>query len=455
VWQWTIGVAFVLLLLGVWSQYEAAHPPCELAEDIAELADSPEWAAFSAQAAPGTTRHFEVRMDAMIVDARQSCRIGDDAMQQHLASTLQSLDSLIAQPSAAGWEQRVELFEQDFLARASVPMSDPSYDLLLTELQPLEDEWDLKKLLGKCDELLRAELSDIDRAAFLLRCARAKSIEGEHDDAIDDFRTGRHLAGKQGDKQRSLTAALWLARTYLTRKQSYEVGEMLLENVRNLFAELHATAVFDRRWADHDELFALWLAFGQQRTDEAVVLQRRVVARQLLFGETETRVRALVNLGAFEQLSGAPRRAAIAYRMALELEPDDPEALLDYALLLSNESADPGETRTKLNKLLADPDHDLHLAAMTVLLGLSIESSVLPRIDAEQRQLAAMLLDEQVPRTPTHESEAWMAVNVALFLLGERGAALDEAASHLSDDQLEFIRQLSADSTNPQQPSTP
>jgi hypothetical protein len=48
-----------------------------------------------------------------------------------------------------------------------------------------------------------------------------------------------------------------------------------------------------------------------------------------------------------------------------------------------------------------------------------------------------------------------MAVNVALFLLGERGAALDEAASHLSDDQLEFIRQLSADSTNPQQPSTP
>jgi serine/threonine protein kinase len=455
-WLWSVGVVIVVAaaLLGAWLQYRAALPSCEVADEINELADSPEWAEFSAAAKPETTRHFEIRMDAMAIEARHSCRTEDVAMQQHLTSTSHSLRSLIAQPSGAGWDERVALFEQDFLARASVPMTDHGYEVLLTELQPLEDEWDLQRLLGKCGELLSGKLENIDRAAFLLRCARAQSIEGSYDDAIEGFKDARHLAGMMGDKQRSLAAALWLARTYLTRKQNYEVGDVWLENVRNLFAELHAIAVFDRRWADHDELLAISLARGHGSVVEAVALQRRVVARQLLFGETETRVRTLVNLGNFEQLSGAPHRAAIAYRMALYFDTDDPEALYNHGRLLFDESGDPVEIRAAMDRLLADADHDQHLVATTVLLGLAIESRALAGIDAEQRRLTALLRDDQVPRTPVQESEAWMFVALALAMLGEH-QAFGDAAQHLSDEQRDLIDRYLADLTSPQQPQTP
>jgi serine/threonine protein kinase len=454
-WQWTVGVAFVVVLLGAWLQYRAANPSCELADQLTELADSPEWTAFSARVSQGTTRRFEARMDAMLVEARHSCQIDDVAKQQLLAGTLHSLRSLIADPIGTGWEERVRMFEQDFIARASVPMTPGGYDVLMNELQPLEDAWDLNRLIGACNELLSGELTDIDRAAFSLRCGRAKSIRGNYNDAIDDFRHARHLAGKKGDKQRSLTAALWLARTYLTRQQDYARGEVWLENAANLFAELHAIAVFDRRWADYDELLAISLARGHASVARAVDLQRHVVARQLLFGETETQVRTLVNLGNFEQLSGAPQHAAIAYRMALSLDPDDPEALYNHGRLLFDESGDPVEIRAAMDRLLADADHDQHLVATTVLLGLAIESEMLARIDAEQRRLTTLLRDDQVPRTPVQESEAWMFVALALAMLGDRQAVFDDAAQHLSGEQRELIDRYLADLTSPQQPQPP
>jgi serine/threonine protein kinase/tetratricopeptide (TPR) repeat protein len=457
-WLGSIAVVTVVAaaLLGAWLQQQrAALLSCEVVDEIDELVGSPEWTEFSAVAQPETTHRFKIRIDTMAVEARRSCRTEDVAMQQHLTTTLHSLRSLIAQPFGAGWNERVALFEQEFLARATVPMTDRGYEVLLTELQPLEDEWDLQRLLGKCDELLSGELDDIDRAAFLLRCGRAKSIQGKYDDAIEDFRAARHLAGKKGDRQRSLTAALWLARIYLIRLQDYARGEVWIENASNLFAELHATAMFDRRWADHDELLAISLARGHGSVVEAVALQRRVVARQLLFGETDTRVRTLVNLGMFEELSGAPQRAAIAYRMALHFEPEDPEALYEHGRLLFVQSGDPDEVRAVMEQVLADPNHDLHLAATAVLLGLAIESELPARMDAEQRRLTTLLRDDEVPRTPDQESQAWLAVAVALALLGDRQAELDEAASHLSDIQLEIIDPYLAAPTKPQQPPTP
>ena len=71
--------------------------------------------------------------------------------------------------------------------------------------------------------------------------------------------------------------------------------------------------------------------------------------------------------------------------------------------------------------------------------------------DAEQQRLTAMLRDDRVPRTPEYESQGWLTVALALAKLGDRQAAFDDAASHLSDSEREYL----ADLTSPQQPPTP
>ena len=450
--QWATGALVVGSLLGALWGYRVANPPCPLAEDIQDLASGTTWDAFAAEAPAETVRRFEARMAAMTVEAQRACRAGDLATQQHIGSNASVLASLIERPRDEQWHILMQWFEHDFVARASVPMSEAGYQVLNHELLPLDHAWKPDQLIAKCDELLDGEWSDIDRAVWLLRRGRVLTNIGKYDDALADFQRARHLADKHGDRQRSLDATLQLARTYLLRKQQYDVGAKELEFAFNRFAEIRSIPLFDRRWADYDELQALWLVWGLERVDAGLTLQARVVARELLFGDTETRVRTLVNLATFVESKSADG-AVLIYRMALAINPDDPEALYNYGRLLANASRDPRAVRSIMSRLLADPDHDLHFGAALVLLRLAVVSNEPADIEAEQRRMTALLLSGEASRTPGQEHDAWAQVAAALITLDDLGPDFQRAYDNTSDTQRKAIDEFLATLPEPEPPN--
>src|SRR5690606_6063063 len=245
-----------------------------------------------------------------------------------------------------------------------------------------------------------------------------------------------------------LDATLQLARTYLIRKQQYDVGAKELEFAFNRFAELRSTPLFDRRWADYDELQALWLVWGLERVDVGLAVQTRVVARELLFGDTETRVRTLVNLAAFVESKSADG-AVFIYRMALAINQDDPEALYNYGRFLLNESRDLRAARSMMDRLLADPDHDLHFGAAIMRIGLALELGEQADIDTERRRMTA-LLNGEASRTPDQAVDAWAQVAAALITLGDLGPDFERAYDNTSDAHRKTIDEYLATLSKPQ-----
>src|SRR5690606_201490 len=114
-------------------------------------------------------------------------RAGDLATQQHIGSNASVLASLIERPRDEQWHILMQWFEHDFVARASVPMSEAGYQVLNHELLPLDHAWKPDQLIAKCDELLDGEWGDIDRAVWLLRRGRVLTNIGKYDDALADF----------------------------------------------------------------------------------------------------------------------------------------------------------------------------------------------------------------------------------------------------------------------------
>ena len=397
--------------------YRAAHPDCPLADEVALLDASTDWDAFATRSSVKTAERFRARLAAMQTMAERSCVRDDDAGHQHVEGLLASLRSLL-DPADEDWAEHIGDFELDFVTRATVPMSRKGYSALNDEIRPHEATWDLPSLIAACDAITRKSWSAADRAGLLIPCARARSIGGDYDAAIADFKQARRAAVKVGDGQRQLRAVLGAAKTTIMRKQEYERGEELLDQAGDLLVALDV-GLWDVRRADYRELEAL-LAAHEQRLGDAVALQLRVVGRQLLFGIDEERVPALVNLANHFDRGEHPRAAELAYRSALRFDPRDPELTYNLGRLLLNEGRY-AEAREWLDQTLALPNHDLHLTTTTCLLLLDIEGDDRQQLSRTRDRLVEMLDDPQIPRTPQQEQESRAVVADANARLAKLG----------------------------------
>ncbi|WP_181234565.1 serine/threonine-protein kinase [Enhygromyxa salina] len=434
-----VSTGLVAVILG----YRAKYPDCPLADEVATLAASTDWDAVASRTSRRTADRLQSRLTSMRADAARSCVIGDEASRQHVNSLLGSLRTLLdaaADEPTPQWAERVAMFELDFVSKATVPMSDSGYKRLLDEVKPLDDAWRVDELIAKCEEIERVSWeSPADRAAFLLICGRARSVKGDWSLAMANYRQARLNAESIADRQRRLRANLEAARTVIMRQQEYERGEELLAQARDLLSALKV-GVYDPRRAEYDEIAGV-LARAQDRPDEALTLTRRAVRRQLLVGTNNQRVPALTNLANLRGARAEPVRAELAFRLALYLGPNDPEAAYNLARFLSNEDHDLDEARALLETVLASDEHDLRLIATTCLLGLQNESDDRAAVAGEVAKLIALLRDPQIPRTPEHEVESWMTVALTLASLGDDGPEFRAARDRVP---LDYRPQLDA-----------
>ena len=438
-----LGLAALGGIVGTAIGYEAANPDCPLADEVGQLEREADWSRFDATASRGVQR----RLAQMKREAERACISRDVAAMQHVESLLSGLRSLLA---ADDWRDHIEAFEADFASKASVPMSAMGYGVLANEVRPLEDAWALEQLVARCDEIASIPWPEIDRAGLLLPCARARSIRGDYDGAIDDFKQARETAEIVGDRTRRLQATLGAARTTITRLQQYEAGAALLEPASDLLRVLEAP-ITDPRRAEFDELSAI-LAREDGKLDEALALQHRVVAHQLLAGAAGRRSTALLNLANLHDKRGEPIWAETIYRIAMRLDPGDPEVVFNLGRLLVNEHREGTEARALLSDVLSTRDHDLLLTTTTMLLILEIGADDLDAIAEIRGRLTTMLLDEMIPRTPEQAAESWRIVTLAHACYSDMGPAYQQARSHVPEWLIDDLDLEIAHCTQPVRP---
>ncbi len=416
-----LGLLALAGLIAAGLGYRAAHPHCPLADEVAELDATADWAAVAEGSSVATAEHFRDRIAAMETMAERSCLVGDVAGRQHVEGLLASLRSLldsVDEEANEGWDDRVRAFEIDFVTRATVPMSDEGYEALSTRIAPHEASWDLPSLIDACDGIALESRSEADRAGLLLPCGRARSILGDYDAAIADFKQARRATEVVGDDQRRLRAVLGAAKTTIMREQEYERGAELLEQAGDLLVALDV-GLWDVRRAEYRELASL-LAAHEEQLGEAIALQLRVVGRQLLFGTNEERVPALVNLANHFDRCEQPWPAELAYRLALYFDPNDPELTYNLGRLLLTQTRD-AEARKWLDQTLVLPNHDLHLITTACLLILDVSGDDRQQISSRRARLVEMLSDPQTPRTPQQAQQSWAVVDLADARLDELG----------------------------------
>jgi serine/threonine protein kinase len=427
-----LGLAAAAGIIGSAIGYRATHSDCELANEITNLRDETDWDRFERPVA----RTLERRLGQLRAEAERACIRGDVSTRQHVQNVLHSLRSLLA---AEDWRDHIEGFEADFASKASVPMTPVGYGFLAREIQPLEEAWALEQLVAKCDEIEPIAWPQVDRAGLLLPCARARGIRGDWDGALDDFLQARASAELVGDRTRRLQATLGAARLTITRLQNYDLGRGRLEPAEDLLRTLDVP-IADPRLAEHEQLSAILLREQAKKSsdesapkllDDALRLQRRAVARQLLAGPTGTRVRTLINLGILHEARGEPDLAEAAFRMAYQFEPEDPEAAYNLGRFLVNEDRKLDEARVVLSSVLAMRDHDLQLTTTTALLNLEFKTGDIGTIAPLRTRLTEMLLDERIPRTSVQAGESWLVVAATHACLDDRGPAYQQALRHV------------------------
>jgi serine/threonine protein kinase len=419
---------------------------CGLVDEVEELRSEHPPLELAAASSARTADKIVGWMARMEIDAEQTCRRDDPAGHQHIESLLRSMRSLLTLVRSGSdsneLNEHLARFERELASKASLPMTPEHYDLLAAELEPLENTWKNKGIVAWCEQIDPESESweDFDRAELLLRCARAWSLVGpKYAPVVAMFKQARRLAEASGDDQRRLEANLGAAKTTIMRLRDYERGDELLEVASDL---LHSLGVgpSDPRRLDYDELASIQ-ARESGSYDKALRLQLGVVARQLRTGTTSELVAALVNLGHVYDKQARPGRAEFVYRLALGIDPEDPEAAVALGTLLNNrddlDRDGLDEARSRFKAALATDNHDVEFYAMVGLLSIETrdEHSSNETIEKYCERLTEMLrAPKQFPRSPLDEELAWHAVVAAHIILGDDGPAYEDARSKLSKE---------------------
>ncbi|EDM77977.1 serine/threonine kinase family protein [Plesiocystis pacifica SIR-1] len=473
--RWMMFLGLTAAALGSALTAYVQRPPDEVCDEFEGATELREQYPLSALEYTPLAGNLDTKIHRTLARTQHACATDDLAGKQHAAALQRKLKHLLNRaveegeaPSEA-LEEQLAQFEVDLDSVPRAPLSKEFLEVLESEFEPLEFDERYAKIVSSCLDFDNAHeglvLSHADLAEFGLRCASAETLIGpDYEHVVETFLEARHHAFRVGDIPRALEAQLGALKTALMRLNDYEHAEAELRITDDLLAAARV-GWGDHRQATRDELAAL-LARDHGAYEEAERLQLRVITSTLVLtlrsdiqSAQSQLVAGLVNLGHVWDRQGRGERAIDAYRSALTLEPDDPEALVALGCVLhNNKKGSPGEARKYLESAQKDKEHDLQVAAGACLLAVEMaESPTRPKVLAQSRDaLEQMLLDPQThAATPQTRAKGWFLVAVAHALLGEFGPAYEHARTELSEEQLTqldgIVAQLRAE--DPPQPS--
>ena len=444
-----LGYAYVLHDTYV-NQEPAPAPSCTLLDTLDDPHEHEHWAELERTAGP----RLGTRVDALLAQAAEACARGDDEDPElrHIVDQVKHvLNRLDRLPNIDHAERSAFIRELNLAlaSRWSQPTSAIFGAFLGAQVEPLEIAWDSAAVLDALDQ---SEPSfKTDRAELLLRRGRAHALLGEHELALADYRQARNLARQDPvDEERELRAYIGLTKTSIMRAGRLEAGGELLA------LSLELPAVQDRT---PDDAFRLAL-----RELEAVLarhvgdLDRALVLQQAVLADLDPeefpfeRVAALVNLGNIHQSRGDIDEAERSYVDALEIDPEEPEALLNFGGLLVNGNDEDryGEARAMLDRVAALEGHELRISALNTLLLLDINTD--HEAAAEHRERLEALLEGPLASTPKQALEGRLLIALSYALEGELGPTFERALALVptptNDDQRSFYDQIMPVITN-------
>ena len=221
-----------------------------------------------------------------------------------------------------------------------------------------------------------------------------------------------------------------------------EAGTELLALTRGLPA-LDQRPSDDLRRLELRELAAV-LAKHKGELERALALQQTVVDDLDPTLYRVELVTALVNLGNIQALLERGAEAERSYLEALDLDPDEPEALHNLGLLLSSQPERAKQARARLGRVAALDGHELRISALIVLLNMDLEAG--DAALAEHREQLTPLLDGEPPPTPKQALEGWLLIALSYAAADDFGPsfidALARAPAPRTTDQQRFYDQV-------------
>ena len=335
-------------------------------------------------------------------------------------------------------------FNEAFETQPRQPLS-PELSHWLSSKPILDRAWEHEERqtlldceLTGCKTKSTTPSSPVDRAELRLRRGRVKALRGYDESALADYREAYKLAREGQDEERELQALIGLAKTSIMRAERFEAGEELLalafalptiealeDAAPRKLALRELRAVLARQRGELEEALALQLAVVNDRDPK---LHPKLDPKEA----RNERVAALVNLANIHTYMDDAEQAEARHREALGIDSEDPEALLNLGVLLTDSQAPErtAEARRMLAKIAKLSGHELQRSGLLVLLLLDIQTEH-AETGAHRRELERLLLAPEPPPSLKQRFDGWLLVALAYASSGELGPRFDAALARV------------------------
>lgn len=406
---------------------------CEVARDLAALRDT---ASTQSELDTALVGRLQGDLRQLEHEARKACSESDTPTLQYLERWRAGIATVMVDSTPDDDDLRRLLQWLDHARYDHPPPSPISTEVFEALIRANAAEYDDRfgDAIAAAEDALSLAESDVDRTEAHLQLGRARSLAGDYPGALEDYDAALLASLRCGFVDAQLRARLLAVRTQVMRLEQIDEGQVGLREAEAQLEFLREPLLSSRR-ADALELKA---AIERRRgaIDSSAQIQAFAVRSALLSGRDEDLASALTNYGNVEYAyRDAPVRAELAYRLALVVIPDFPDALINLVHLINERERELDEAEfaflDQALALLAELEgQDLKIRTLTEVLKLSIRRAEDQQVRADERALEQALergTDTNLGMSPTTVAKAWLWISIARASRGELDMSYDRA----------------------------
>lgn len=436
--RWLMGSALLLASAlglggGIMLLFSQNRARCEVARDFADLRDA---ASTRSELDTALVRRLQGDLGRLEHEAWQACATVDMSKLQYLERWRAGVATVILDSTLDDDDLRRLLRWLDHARYDRPPPTPISAEVFEALVRANAAEYDdrFDDAIAAAEDALSLAVSEVDRAEAHLQLGRARSLSGDYSGALEDYDAALLASLRCGFVDAQLRARLLAVRTQVLRLERIEAGQVGLREAEAQL-EFQREPLLSPRRADALELKA---AIERRRgaIESSARIQAFVVRSAFFSGRDEDLASALTNYGNVEySYRNAPVRAELAYRLALVVVPEFPDALINLVHLVNERERELDELEfafldQALARLAELEGQDLKIRTLTEALKLSIRRAGDEKMRADERALEHALergIDTNLGVTPTNIATAWLWISIARASRGELDASFERA----------------------------